>query len=248
MRIVFSRKGFDSEAGGTPSPIISNRPISLPIPTTRRSETTYGTIGLGEIVATVTKGRLGASNLCHEDPMFFGGKCAFGQTGNAQAHLEKQAVGVGDTFLFFGLFLEEGSRDPHHRIFGYLHIEKVNTVGAKSGTQLIPKGFPRRHPHTIGEWNDNNTIYVGRGTTAKFAHLGLRLSKPEGPTSRWRIPAWLSETGLTYHRKPDRWSRQNELQVVGRGQEFVANIGDRKAPHEWLMKMITLIETPRSDH
>ncbi len=32
MKIIISRKGFDSKYGGCPSPIIGNRPISLPIP------------------------------------------------------------------------------------------------------------------------------------------------------------------------------------------------------------------------
>jgi hypothetical protein len=91
MRIIFSRKGFDSAAGRAPSPIIDGEPIGLPIPTMRRSDSTYGLIGLGDVVAHITKGRLGADDLCHEDPMFHEGRCAFGQTGAAQAHLAKQA-------------------------------------------------------------------------------------------------------------------------------------------------------------
>src|SRR6267378_2603959 len=49
MRVIFSRKGFDSAAGNPPSPIIDGEPISLPIPTKRRSETSYLVAGLGEI-------------------------------------------------------------------------------------------------------------------------------------------------------------------------------------------------------
>src|SRR4029450_11040295 len=90
MKIVFSRKGFDSGAGGAPSPIMEGRPISLPIPTPRRSLTTYAALGLGEIVEQVTKGRLSRSSLCHYDPMFEAGRCAFGQTGAAQSHLRNQ--------------------------------------------------------------------------------------------------------------------------------------------------------------
>ena len=55
MRIIFSRKGFDSAAGKAPSPIIDGEPISLPIPTERRSETSYRLAGLGEIVEHMTK-------------------------------------------------------------------------------------------------------------------------------------------------------------------------------------------------
>lgn len=41
MRIIFSRKGFDSAAGKAPSPILDGRPLSLPIPMTRRSTTNH---------------------------------------------------------------------------------------------------------------------------------------------------------------------------------------------------------------
>jgi hypothetical protein len=33
MKIIFSRKGFDTTFGGVPSPIIHGVPYSLPIPT-----------------------------------------------------------------------------------------------------------------------------------------------------------------------------------------------------------------------
>ena len=70
MKIIFSRKGFDSSAGGVLSPIIDERPISLPIPTKHRSKTTYADLGLSEIVETATKGRITGTSLCHHDPMF----------------------------------------------------------------------------------------------------------------------------------------------------------------------------------
>jgi hypothetical protein len=100
MRLIFSRKGFDSAAGKAPSPIIDGEPISLPIPTERRSETSYRLAGFGDVVEHVTKGRIGADELCHEDPVFANGRWAFGQTGAAQTHLETNGVGVGDVFLF----------------------------------------------------------------------------------------------------------------------------------------------------
>ena len=87
MKIVFSRKGFDSGAGGVPSPVIGGRPTSIPIPAHDRSEATYGDLGLGEIVERITGGRFAATSLCHDDPMFERCRCAFGQTGAAQGHL-----------------------------------------------------------------------------------------------------------------------------------------------------------------
>jgi hypothetical protein len=246
VRVIFSRKGFDSAAGGVPSPIINSEPISLPIPTSRRSHSTYGLIGLGDVVSQITKGRLGADDLCHEDPMFCDGRCAFGQTGTAQAHLAKQGVSVGDTFLFFGLFALYGGLDRHHRIFGFLEIQEILHVGTRPSALDGLEGFPRRHPHTIGEWNENNSIYLGRGTKATFAHPSLRLSRPDGPVSHWLVPPWLREIGLSYHRNENRWANANELHVVGRGQEFVVDIGDQKEPKAWLMKVIEIIDSPRS--
>ena len=234
MRVIFSRKGFDSAAGGAPSPIIGGEPISLPIPTERRSETTYRIAGLGQIVEEMTKGGIGADDLCHKDPMFSNGRWAFGQTGAAQAHLERNGVGVGDVFIFFGLFASRDGRDRHHRIFGYLEVDEVRRLGGRPSRIDNPEGFLRRHPHTIGEWNENNTLYLGSGAKAKTAHPFLRLTKPGALTSIWTVPPWLKAAGLTYHSNPARWADDAELRVASRGQEFVSDIGDRTGPRKWL--------------
>jgi hypothetical protein len=240
--VIFSRKGFDSSAGNAPSPIIDGEPISLPIPTTRRSETSFHAAGLGEIVEQVTKGRIGAADLCHEDPMFSNGRWAFGQTGAAQSHLERNGVGAGDVFLFFGLFASPDGRDRHHRIFGYLEVDEVRRLGGRPSKSDTPRGFPRRHPHTMGEWNENNTLYLGSGSKAGKAHSCLRLTKPGGPVSLWTVPAWLKAAGLTYHGNPARWANDKELQVASRGQEFVADIGDQVAARRWLRTVQAAIE------
>ena len=117
VRIVLSRKGFDTGSGGAPSPIIDGRPISLPIPTHHRSATTYDNLGLGDLVERVTRSKIGRTHLCHHDPMFTSGQCLFGQCGAAQSHLRNQGVGIGDVFLFFGLFTDESTAERHHRIF-----------------------------------------------------------------------------------------------------------------------------------
>jgi hypothetical protein len=111
LKIVFSWKGFDRKSGGAPSPIIDGAMFNLPIPSGKYpSESTYRELGLGEVVSMVSK-RCAADTLCHEDPMFYGGRCAFGQTGISQYHLENNNVKEGDVFLFFGLFAELGSKD-----------------------------------------------------------------------------------------------------------------------------------------
>lgn len=241
MRIIFSRKGFDSSAGRKPSPIVEGRPISLPIPTSRRSRTSYGDLGLGDLVERTTRGGISATNLCHDDPLFDSGQCWFGQCAAAQGHLEKRGVTIGDVFLFFGLFTDEMSGEKHHRIFGFMRIECMGSpeaIRAKLGWTYPP----RPHPHFIGEWNANNTVYYGRGRTANHASPSLRLTKPGGPLNSWIVPAWLHAHGLSYHDKPERWVGTTELDSAKRGQEFVSDVGESPEAHRWLEGVIAEIE------
>lgn len=241
MKVVFSRKGFDSAAGGAPSPIIDHQPISLPIPATDRSLTTYRDLGLGEIVEEVTRGRFNGESLCHHDPMFENQMCAFGQVGAAQTHLENNKVGIGDVFLFFGLFSDLDHKDPHHRIFAYLVVDEVTKIGSNGSKSDQPKGFTRRHPHTVGEWGVNNTIYTGRAKVAGSDDPKLRLSIPGANKSIWKVPSWLAGTGLTYHQRVDRWLDETTLKTASRGQEFVTDITDTVVAHEWLETILTRI-------
>ena len=234
MKIVFSRKGFDSAAGGGASPIVDGRPISLPIPAGMASRTTYGDLRLGEYAARASRGKLGAGDLCHHDPMFRDdGTCLFGQVGAAQTHLANRGVGVGDVFLFFGLFREEGSGEPHHRLFGWMEIERVVHLADCDEQERAVLGA-HHHPHALEMHGSNDCIYIGPGGTARRASAALRLTVPGGPPSLWQRPQWLGQGGLTYHDRADRWMRGGKLRSVARGQEFVADIGRRKAPREWL--------------
>lgn len=242
MKIVFSRKGFDSATGGAPSPIVDGRTVSLPIPTERRSKTTYADLGLGEAVESASAGRILAKSMCHNDPMFEAGACALGQVGAAQGHLQNNGVGVGDVFLFFGLYSDARGRDRHHRIFGFLRVEQVAKVGSRPSRSNQPNGFSRRHPHTIGSWQANNTIYSGPGEQSFIAYPELRLSSPGGLVSHWLIPPWLKEVGLTYHRNETRWRDDGILRTVGRGQEFIANVDGHAEAKAWLLDKLKLIK------
>ncbi len=241
MRIIFSRKGFDSAAGGGPSPIVDGVPISLPIPSGGHSRTTYGDLGLGEHAAAASRGKLGAADACHHDPMFTGdGRCLFGQCGAAQTHLANQGVGAGDVFVFFGLF-RASDGDPHHRIFGYQRIGEIVDLSACEDAQraeLAALG----HPHALGMHAKNDVIYIGEGRTATRASDALRLTVAEGPPSLWNRPLWLKRGGLSYHDRADRWHRGGRLRSVARGQEFVADIGRRHAPREWLERVLAEIK------
>ncbi len=151
MRIIFSRKGFDSENDGVPSPIFPDGTIlSLPIP--RKSQFNYGQIRspkkefrhLGEIVEHLTRYRISESCCVHLDPDLNhesisrqdGWRGIFGQSENAQRGLEKAAVGHCDLFLFFGQFckvelgpngqLRYVKNAPIQQVmFGWLRVESV---------------------------------------------------------------------------------------------------------------------------
>ncbi len=241
MKIIFSRKGFDSAAGGGASPIVGGKPVSLPIPSGGHSVTTYGDLGLGELAAMASRGKFGVDDHCHHDPMFRAdGTCLFGQCSAAQTHLENQGVGIGDVFLFFGLYREEVTRELHHRIFGFMKVAEIVDLTACSDAQRA--GFAAvGHPHALGMHARNDVIYAGPGRTAHRASPELRLTVPEGPPSLWTRPSWLKRGGLSYHDRADRWLPGGRLRSVARGQEFVADIGQRREPHGWLAQKIAEI-------
>ncbi|MFU7527603.1 hypothetical protein [Qipengyuania sp. ASV99] len=238
MRIIFSRKGFDSSAGGGPSPIVDGRPISLPIPAGAASRTTYRDLGLGDHAARASRERIGADDLCHHDPMFRpDGTCLFGQCGAAQTHLERQGVGVGDAFVFFGLFADEYTGERHHRIFGYLRVDDEIPLAAGAPADLVELA----HPHALAMHSHNDVIWRGEGCTAGRASDALRLTVPGGPPSLWARPEWLRQGELSYHGRADRWLDGGRLKSAARGQEFVANIGQRQGPRKWLTQIIAAI-------
>jgi hypothetical protein len=241
MRIVFSRKGFDSSYGGAPSPIIGGRPISLPIPEDSPSVTTYEALGLGETVEQVTRGRIARHATCHDDPMFAEGYCWLGQAGSAQGHLRNNHVGQGDSFLFFGLFADPETGERHHRLFGFM---QVACCGTPDELRRHPswREPPRSHPHLSPRERPGNTLYFGRGAPAQTASPALRLTRPEGPLTRWSVPSWLALRGLTYHSDPRRWIGPTELEAARRGQEFVCDIGEEAEPRQWLERIIAAIE------
>lgn len=233
MKIVLSRKGFDSSSGGGPSPIIDGRPITLPIPTAMTSATRWRDLGLHDHVTAASRGRWSGDEFCHHDPMFRDDRTAIlGQCGAAQSHLANQGVGEGDVFLFFGLFAgEDGER--HHRIFGWLEVTTVEPIVAMTEARLDELkaiGFP----HALEPSARNDTVWTGPGGTARSAGDALRLTVPGGPLSHWRVPAFMRECGLSYHGKPERWHDDGTLTAASRGQEFVCDAGAREDARAWL--------------
>lgn len=181
MRIVLSRKGFDSAYGKTPSPILPDgTPVPLPIPAlgspTRFDDVRWRDATLGPIVEALTHGRVRGSDRCHLDPDLRRGalpraaawRPAFGQVGAAAAHLANEGVGPGDVFVFFGSFRRterEGlgyvAHEPAvHLIFGWLQVADVLNVGDETEQALRERPWLERHPHLEGRWDASNTIYV----------------------------------------------------------------------------------------
>ena len=104
IKIIFSRKGLDSTAGGIPSIKIGKNLQSLPIPYKKNTLTTYNHLNLGKEVKQLSKNKIRPTDTCHNDPNLLTGQ--FGQAGAAQTHLENNKVGIGDLFLFWGWFRE----------------------------------------------------------------------------------------------------------------------------------------------
>jgi len=241
MKIVFSRKGFDSGSGGGSSPIVDGKPISLPIPDTKGiARTTYGDLGLGDHAARASRGTYGADSLCHHDPLFTDdGRCILGQVHSSQSHLANQGVGIGDVLLFFGLFAG-GGEAAHHRIFGYLRIEEIVPL-ADASKETRARFLALNHPHALGMHGTNDTLYVGAGRRARQASAPLRLTVPEGPVTMWHRPPWLRRAEISYFPDKDANWPEGRMYRVGNGQEFVADVGDREEPRAWLAQVLAEI-------
>jgi len=178
MRIILSRKGFDSSSGGVPSPIFPDgRLLSLPIPD-KLSSIAYADISgncwatMGEAVSQLAA--IPPTHRAHLDPDLVrssfprgeGWRPIFGQVGSAEGHLRKQGVCKGDIFLFFGLFRRveqeiagwrfvRGS-NPIHALFGWLQIAERVSVSAWPATDQ----WALYHPHFLREPRKNDVIYV----------------------------------------------------------------------------------------
>ncbi len=181
MRLILSRKGFDSSTGGVPSPIFQDGTmISLPIPSRNQNSWTYSQISkagknLGQLVQAFPGSKIAAAHNAHLDPDLEhtsikrknGWKPAFGQAGAAQRHLQNNGVKKNDLFLFFGLFQHvsvTGLKIVHqgrpwiHALFGWLLVDQV--VSVKSINAAYPSWLAS-HPHLRKNYA-NNTIYIAQ--------------------------------------------------------------------------------------
>lgn len=198
MKIILSRKGFDSGIGGVASPIFPSGELhSLPIPESipsnhskRYQEIQAGEHSLGSIVNDLTGGKVKPEWFAHLDPDLDAGSVprsanwrpVFGQAGAAEKHLQNQGVKEGDIFVFYGWFrlveLVSGkyryvSAAPDlHVIFGWLQVEQRLSVASFSE---IP-AWALDHPHCkTRKYSRLDSIYI----SASHLHLpGTEIHKP----------------------------------------------------------------------
>ncbi len=178
MRIILSRKGFDTGCGGCPSPyfVDEGKLFSLPIPSDCNFYS-YNDLRFNneqscfEIMEQLNiKAR---SCKAHTDPdirpdLFYSRDSdwipRFGQQGNSQKHLAKQGVEKDDVFLFYGLFQDVKyiNGKPHfipntkkQIIWGYMQI------GCEP-IRVTSNPFGCHHPHFYNsEEYEMNTVYIG---------------------------------------------------------------------------------------
>lgn len=223
MKVIFSRKGFDSKYGGYPSPILPDgRMVSLPIP--REDETRYSDLGIDDetyydfmqrLRPEVKDNRiwteLTKETRCHLDPDIYADvlprykdwRPCFGQVDAAQSHLENQDVQAGDLFLFFGWFrmvkpTEKGNLKFYgrgfHSIFGYIEVGNI----AKCREDYREPIWMRGHPHLMRKrrTSDNNTIYIAN------ERLSWNSDIPGGGVFQFDQSLVLTKEGLSR----SRWS------------------------------------------
>ena len=247
MKIILSRKGFDTENGRIPSPILPDGTLlSLPIPEAgskrRFADVTYRGVPYERIITDLGGKPEMAAGGCHLDPDLrpplptasYAAEwvSAFGQIGAAQGHLHNQGVGGGDLFLFFGRFRQTecvGGRlryapgsSPQHIVYGYLQVGEVVCGDA------IAASYPW-HPHA-SYTGANNTLYVAASHLAgtKLPGAGtlscrdkLVLTAPGRDLSQWKLLDWMKNVPISYHGKASVHEDEGYFQSTARGQEFV---------------------------
>lgn len=192
MKIILSRKGFDSASGGVPSPVFPDGTmLSLPIPD-KASGIAYKDISgnrwvsMGEAVSQLAgipsthRAHLDPDLLSKSIPRSEGWRPLFGQVGAPEGHLRKQGVANGDIFLFFGLFRsveKYNSRwryvkrsTPFHSLFGWLQIDNRMRISEWPHSER----WAQYHPHFARQPHPSNVLYTAT------RHLTLFSSKPNG--------------------------------------------------------------------
>ena len=249
MKIILSRKGFDSSSGKQANPIMPDGTLlSLPIPDEEDANTFSSLQWEGssyfDIIHSLNpKTFITSDSRCHLDPDLrfevknreTNWKPAFGQMNASLSHLRNQKVSIGDIFLFYGWFRETEFRDGHlryrkngldaHIIYGYMQIGEI--IERKED---VPDWL-KDHPHFAYDnaWEGNkNAIFLPSDK------LTLIPSLRGCNNLRYRRDRVLTKAGMSrrYWDLPDFFRRvsisynskswlEDSFKSAGRGQEFV---------------------------
>lgn len=265
MKLILSRKGFDSSFGGCASPILPDGTmLSMPIPGNGPlsfDQIQYRDISGDILWKQLAPKRYDPRSRCHLDPdiraewwlsLPHGWEPSFGQCDAAQSHLQNQGVGIGDIFLFFGWFRRvEYSAGRFHfvqsapdvqAIYGYLQIGEILSGNA------IRERFPW-HPHADAAFQNikNNTLYV---PTRELCLDGQRMGLPGSGTLCYNEKRVLTAPGQgrRYWKLPD-WMQSVKISYHSpecfhngyfesrcRGQEFV--VEDSSNNTDWVQQLL----------
>lgn len=180
MKLILSRKAFDSSAGKVANPILDDGSmIPMPIPDKqppiRYQDVTIAGQNLGSVAVELTNGRARADHFAHLDPDLIESayprepswRPLFGQVDAAQSVLTREGVGPGDLFLFFGWFrraTSSGGRLRYvpgapdlHVIWGWMQIDEVVPVGS-----VEHPAWMKYYPHIASPSGRGNTVYTAR--------------------------------------------------------------------------------------
>lgn len=230
MKLILSRKGFDSSAGGVPSPILPDgRLLPMPIPQTD-GPLRYADLSVdGRTLSSLVKqlGGKGWRGRCHLDPDLDRSLAerhpdwlpAFGQFGSAQRHLMQEGVGPGDLFLFFGWFRQTEWVDGKlrfvknapdlHVLHSWLQIGQILPV-----TPQLADDWPglAMHPHLCKDY-PFNTIYL---PAEQLEVQGELLGAGSGMFGDWRPERQLTWPGelRSVWQLPECLAPENSQQVL----------------------------------
>ena len=183
MKIILSRKGFDSSNGGCASPIMPDGTLlSMPIPSNdidSFSDLCWNDTTYHDILSDLRPNR--SYENCHVDPDIRVNNHitpidewvpAFGQINAAQGVLKNSGVEVGDIFLFFGWFRHVEKTEKGYRyvrrnkadfyagadlniIYGYMQVGKILT----DPNEIAKYSW---HPHSSKRRlaNSSNALYL----------------------------------------------------------------------------------------
>ena len=281
-KLILSRKGFDSKAGGCPSPIFlpDKTMFSLPIPSalrpgmTRYRDVHHNGLNIGDVVRDLTGGQYGRLDHAHLDPDVnrtalqqrdANWRGLFGQSNpSASGHLLNHAVGIGDVFLFFGLYqyVEKvrgkwqyvDDEPPFHALWGWLQVGGVHVRD-----DLGDSDFPWAHYHDHLNYPSNpyNLLFFatrdldfGNGRIADGAGVfsryddSLRLTRRGRQKTQWQLPSWFhpgdDKTPLS-NMGDVEWTLGDNCVYVqrkgGYGQEFVLNLDEYPEARRWVASL-----------